>query len=76
MANVNNNVDTKEIMSYSQFLSNSGENNEPSPLPTEPVGLFDGEVLKQRDDNATLIKVYVTPQEHEDLKKNVRLMAG
>jgi hypothetical protein len=31
--------------------------------------LFSGEILKQRDDGATLIKVYVSPDEHILLKQ-------
>lgn len=30
---------------------------------------FDNDIVKQRDEGATLIKVYVTPQEHERLRK-------
>ncbi|NJM19892.1 MAG: hypothetical protein HC907_14945 [Richelia sp. SM1_7_0] len=34
------------------------------------------EVLKQRDDDATLIKVYVTPQEHQILKELAKNRGG
>jgi hypothetical protein len=51
-----------------QTLSNS---DDPTNICIDvDVGLsFGNDILKQRDVGATLIKVYVTPDEHEMLKK-------